>query len=94
MNTKKVNREITVELSFEHGERLLLRKAASADYIEAPFEDFKDEYSIEDLMALSRMLGEANRIGVFTGDQRSAAGLLKTQLFDLADELQSPTRFS
>lgn len=94
MNVDTVSREISVELRLEHEERLLLRKAASADYIEAPFRDFKSEYSPEDLTALSKMLKDANRIGVFeSGDERSIAGKIAIELGELANELNYPTRF-
>lgn len=94
MNVDQVNREITVELNLERGERLLLRDAASADYVEAPFEDFKQEYSPEDLMALGKMLKEANRIGALNGDWGKAAGSFATELQELGNELRYPTRFS
>jgi thiamine pyrophosphate-dependent acetolactate synthase large subunit-like protein len=94
MNINQINREITVELNLEHGERLLLRKAGSADYVEAPFKNFKKEYTPEDLDSLSKMLKDANRIGVFTGDERTAAGKIATELRELSQELNYPTRFN
>lgn len=83
----QINREITVELNLEYEERLLLRKAASADYIEAPMKDFKREYSPENLAALGKMLRNANRIGVFEGAEREAAGNIAQELVELSREL-------
>jgi len=89
----KIHREVTAELDLEYEERLLLRKAASADYVEAPFEEFKDEYSPEDLNGLSKMLKDSNRIGVFNGDEAIAAGNIAQELRKLAHEMTYPTRF-
>lgn len=87
METKQINREITAELIFEYEERLLLRKAGSADYVEAPFKRFKKNYTPENIRALSKMLKTANRIGVFTGAERRVAGDLAIEMQKLADEL-------
>ena len=89
----KINREVTVELSLEKGDRKLLRKAAGSDYIDAPFSRFKPEYSPSDLVAMATCLREANRIGHFKGDERVPAGDLALELETLAAELEYPTRF-
>jgi hypothetical protein len=94
MEINNVRREISVELHLEHEERCLFRKAATADGIEPPFERFKDEYSPDDLIALGEMLLTANRLDVFSGDERYVAGEYGHRLKEIAFDVTKPTRFS